>query len=290
MLEDLALQYYSEVSEDGMRLIGYGLAILGAVIGGLTYRSTTEIRRAHYFALSGLIFLCVAVVMFGGMALIVQALVGGYFWVVVAAEMLATVAGGFFFARIAADRSRDAYGHGRMAALAFIPLANFWLLLTPSKTENSANRAPTIPLLTGGLGVLSGFVLLGAGIGLSAYAQVDGMRRVEEAAAAGVFNEAMLDRTLATMAAELQTPMTVDETTTIVRMEVVGPEMRYVYEVDPPPDFLPADMRFGLIQQNCSYGGLTAVIDAGAIIKHVYLRKDGSEIGVVEVTKDACGR
>jgi hypothetical protein len=290
MLEDLALQYYSEVSEDDMRLIGYGLAILGAVIGGLTYRSTTEIRRAHYFALSGLIFLCVAVVMFGGMALIVQALVGGYFWVIVAAEMLATVAGGFFFARIAADRSRDAYGHGRMAALAFIPLANFWLLLTPSKTENSANRAPMIPLLTGGLGVLSGFVLLGACIGLSAYAQVDGMRRVEEAAAAGVFNEAMLDRTLATMAAELQTPMTVDETTTIVRMEVVGPEMRYVYEVDPPPDFLPADMRFGLIQQNCSYGGLTAVIDAGAIIKHVYLRKDGSEVGVVEVTKDACGR
>jgi hypothetical protein len=289
MLEDLALQY-SEVSEDDMRLIGYGLAILGGVIGGLTYRSTTEIRRAHYFALSGLIFLCVAVVTFGGMAFIVQALVGGYFWVIVAAEMLATVVGGFFFARIAADRSRDAYGHGRMAALAFIPLANFWLLLTPSKTENSANRAPTIPLLTGGFGVLSGFVLLGAGIGLSTYAQVDGMRRVEEAAAAGVFNEAMLDRTLATMAAEMQTPMSVDETTTLARMETVGPEMRYVYEVDPPPDFLPADMRIGLLQQNCAYEGLTGVIDAGANIKHVYLRKDGTEIGVVEVTKEACGR
>ena len=289
MLEDLALQY-SEVSEDDMRLIGYGLAILGGIIGGLTYRSTTEIRRAHYFALSGLIFLCVAVVTFGGMAFIVQALVGGYFWVIVAAEMLATVVGGFFFARIAADRSRDAYGHGRMAALAFIPFANFWLLLTQSKNETSANRAPTIPLLTGGLGVLSGFVLLAAGIFLSVYAQVDGMRRVEEAAAAGVFNEAMLDRTLATMAAELQTPMTVDETTTIVRMEVVGPEMRYVYEVDPPPDFLPADMRIGLLQQNCAYEGLTSVIDAGALIKHVYLRKDGTEIGVVEVTKAACGR
>ena len=124
MLEDLAFQY-SEVSKDDMRLIGYGLVILGAVIGGLTYRSTTEIRRAHYFALSGLIFLCVAVVTSGGMALIVQAFLGGYFWVIVAAEMLATVAGGFFFARIAADRSRDAYGHGRMAALAFIPLAIF---------------------------------------------------------------------------------------------------------------------------------------------------------------------
>ena len=60
MLEDLALQY-SEISEDDMRLIGYGLVILGGVIGGITYRSTTEIKRAHYFALSGLIFLSVAI-------------------------------------------------------------------------------------------------------------------------------------------------------------------------------------------------------------------------------------
>jgi hypothetical protein len=32
------------------------------------------------------------------------------------------------------------------------------------------------------------------------------------------------------------------------------------------------------------------MIDAGAIIKHVCLRKDGINIGVVEVTKEACGR
>jgi uncharacterized membrane protein YhaH (DUF805 family) len=289
MLEDLALQY-SEVSEDDMRLISYGLVILGGIIGGLTYRSTTEIRRAHYFALSGQIFLSIAVVTFGGMAFIVQALAGGFFWVVVAAEMLASVAGGFFVARIAADRSRDAYGHGRAAALAFIPFANFWLLLTPSKNEMSVNRAPAIPLLTGGLGVLSGFVMLGAGISLSAYAQVDGKRRVEEAAAAGIFAEAMLDRTLVTMAAEVQTPLEVDETTTLLRIEAVGRQLRYVYEVDGDAEFLPADMRLGLTQQNCTYEGLTGVIDAGAIVRHVYLRTDGSEIGVVEVTRQVCGR
>ena len=251
MLEDLALQY-SELPEDQMRQLSYGLLILGGIIGGLTYRSVTEIRRAHYFALSGLIFLCVAVVTFGGMAFIVQAFVGGFFWVIVGAEMLASVVGGFFLARIAADRSRDAYGHGRMAALAFIPLANFWLLLTLSKNETSANRAPTIPLLAGGLGVLSGFVLLAAGIGLSSYAQVDGMRRVEEAAAAGVFNVAMLDRTLATMAAEVQMPMAVDETTTMISMQSDSSELRIVYTVDPPIDFLPADVRLGTTQKNCS--------------------------------------
>lgn len=289
MLEDLALQY-SEVPEDGLRLISYGLAILGGIIGGITDRSVAEIRRAHYFALSGLIFLCVALVTFGGITFIVQALVGGFFWVIVAAEMLATIVGGFFIARIAAARSRDAKGHGRMAVLAFIPFANFWLLLTPSENEISATRSPSIPLFTGGLGVLSGFVLLGAGLGLSAYAQVDAMRRVEEASAAGVFNVAMLDRTLAQIAAETPVPTGVDEITTIVRMEAVGSELRITYVVDPPLDFLPASARLATTQQNCSMEGISGLIDAGAVIKHVYMRKDGSEIGAFEVNQQACGR
>lgn len=289
MLEDLALKF-SALPEDQTSQLGYVLVILGGILGGLTYRSVIEIRRAHYFALSGLILLCVSMVTFGGMGFIVQAIAGGYVWAVVASQLLATVLGGFFLARIAANRSRDAYGHGRMAALAFIPFANFWLLLTPSKNETSANRGPTIPLLTGGLGILSGFVLIAAGVGLSAYAQVEGLRRVEEAAVAGIFDVAMLDRNLARMAAELQTPMKVDEATTLLRMEVAGTEMRYVYEVDPPSDFLPADMRIGLLQKNCTFDGIAGVIDAGAVIKHVYLRKDRSEIGVVEVTKEVCGR
>lgn len=289
MLEELALRY-SEVPEDEARLVSYSLTTLGGIIGGITYGSVAAIGRAHYFALSGLIGLCIALVTFGSIAFVVQALISGFFWVIMAAEMLALVIGGFFLARIAADRSRDAYGHGRMAALAFIPFANLWLLLTPSNNDLSANRLPSIPLLTGGLGVLSGFVMLGAGIALSSYAQIEGIRRVEEASSQGAFNVAMLDRTIAAMAAEVQTPATVDEATTLIRMESEGSELRFVYTVNPPPDFLPADMRSGLLQQNCSYDGLIGVIDAGAVIKHVYLRNDGTEIGVVEVKLETCGR
>ncbi|MDO9641357.1 MAG: hypothetical protein Q7J44_22760 [Pseudotabrizicola sp.] len=289
MLEGLALSY-SQLSDGEMRAVGYGLVILGGIVGGVTNRSLAEIRRSPYFALSGLVFLCVSAVSLANMGAIVQAIVGGFFWTLVVVEMLTSLIAGFFFAKIAAARSRDAYGHGRMAALAFIPIANLWLLLTPSKNEASTNRAPTIPLLTGGIGVLSGLVMFGAGSGLSAYAQEDGIRRVEEAATAGVFSEVMLDRNLATMAAEVQTPMVVDETTTLARMEALGTEMRYIYEVDPPPSFLSAEMRIGLMQRNCTYEGFSSVIDAGAVIKHIYLRRDGSEIGVVEVTKATCGR
>lgn len=289
MLEDLALQY-SEIPEDEMRLIGYGLAILGGIIGGLTYRSTKEIRRADYFAASGLIFLCIAAVTFGGAQFIVQAIVGGFFWVVIAAALLATVVGGFFLARIAADRSRDAYGHGRMAALAFIPLANLWLLLTPSKNKATSSHGRAMRLLCSGLSILPGFLLFGLSVSLLNYAEVEGMRRFEEAAAAGDLTVAMLDQILAAMAAEVQPPVKVDETTTVIRVEAVGRELRISYEVDPALDFLATDMRINLLQQNCSDEVLSSAFDAGAVFKHIYLRKDGTEIGVVEVTKAACGR
>ena len=105
MLEDLALQY-SQLPEDQLRAVGYGLVIFGGIIGGLTNRSVTEIRRAPYFALSGLILLSVSAVTFIGMAFIVPALVNGFFWVVIGGEMLASIIGGFFYARIARRESR----------------------------------------------------------------------------------------------------------------------------------------------------------------------------------------
>ena len=287
MIEDLALQY-SQLPEPLLQVISYGLVIFGGIIGGLTNRSEAEIKRALYFALSGLIFFSASAVSLALNAYIVQALAGGFSWIIFGLGMFIAVVSGFFFARIAAARSRDAYGHGRMAVLGFIPFANFWLLLNPTKNEASSNRAPTIPLLSGTIGALCGFVLMVAGKGLSTYADVDGMRRIEEAAASGVFDEAILERTLATMAAEVQTPIVIDETTTLMRIEAIGPELRYVYEVAQRLDFLSADTRIGVLAQNCTYDGLTRVLKAGAIINHVYLRKNGSEIGNIQVTRQAC--
>ncbi len=48
-------------------------------------------------------------------------------------------------------------------------------------------------------------------------------------------------------------------------------------------------MRMGLVQHNCTYEALRPVIEAGATVEHVYQRTDGSEIGVVTVTRDICG-
>ena len=287
-MEELAFQY-ATLSESNPRGVSWVITVIGAVVAAFTTRSASELQRAGYFALSGLFFLLMAVVSMGAITFLVQAIVGGFFWVVVGLEILVTLVFGFFLGRIAMARSRDAYGHGRAAALAFIPLANLWLLFTPSKNEISANRVPTIPLLSGGLGVLSGLVMLTAGVAISAYSGVEAERAIEEATAAGRFNERFLGQTLERMAAELATPMTVDEVTTLVRMEANGHTLRYVYELSSDPDALRISMRTGLVQQNCTYEALRPVIEAGATIEHLYLRTDGTEVGTVAVRREICG-
>ena len=211
---------------------------------------------------------------------------GAYLWVLLAVQLVTLVLVGYFIGIIAMERSRDAYGHGRMAALAFIPVANLWLLATRSKNEVSANRIPTIPLLTDGRGVVSGIVMIVAGVYLSAYAEVEVERRVAEAGTeqqsvllASLIRSQGLEAALQQMAAEVPTPQQVDEITTLQQVEGQGSTFRYIYELSVDRHALSTSMRTSLTQSNCS--GLRPWIEAGATLAHVYLRRDGSEIGTV---------
>jgi hypothetical protein len=185
-----------------------------------------------------------------------------------------------------------------MAFLAFIPFANFWLLFTPSKNVVSANRAPMIPLLSGTLGVLIGFVLLVAGVALATFTQVGLDRMVAKAEnnpvalRAGVdimLRSQGIEETLRQLASEVPTGQRIDEVTILLRVTGDGTTLRYLYEVSTNPDALPISMHTNLVQHNCTYEALHAVIEAGATIEHVYQRTNGSEIGVVAVTRDICG-
>ena len=296
MLEDIAIQYVNQ-SEDSLRLIGYAITVAGAVIAGIFHNSDSELRRAPYFAYSGLLFLIVAasqLVWFGSFT----AMAGGYLWVLLLVDVAVTLAVGYAFCVIAMARSRDAFGHSRMAALAFIPFANFWLLLTRSKNDASANHVPSIPLLTGGVGVLTGFVLLAAGVAVTAFIKVETERMVvaaqDDPAMQKVGMDMMLksgglEATLREVALGVQTPSKVDEVTTIVRVVGDGSVLRYVYEVDSSATSLPDTMRTGLINQNCNFAPLRPLIDAGATLEHLYQKPDGTEIGVVQVNSAACG-
>ncbi len=295
MFEDLAIQYVHQ-TEGSLRLISYGIIIAGALVAAVFQRSTTELRRAPYFAYVGLLFLIATasqIVWFGS----IPAMTGGFLWVFMLVDVVAGLGVGYALAIIAMARSRDAYGHARMAALAFIPIANFWLLLTPSKNEVSANRTPTIPLLTGYLGVLTGFVLLFTSAAMGAFIQVETNRMVAAAANDPAMQRVSIDtmlrgqgleETLHQLAAEVPSHR-IDETTTLLRVSGDGTTLRYVYEVSTNPNALPMSMRMGLVQQNCNFEVIRLVIEAGATIEHLYQRTDGVEIGVVTVTRDICG-
>lgn len=296
MLEEVALQYVNQ-TEDDLKLIGYGLAVAGGVLAGLTHRSTSELRRAPYFAYSGLLFLATAAAQLVWLGSI-PAMSGGYLWAFMLVDVLVGVTVGYGVGVIAMARSRDAYGHGRMAALAFIPLANFWLLLTPSKDDVSANRSPTIPLLTSGLGVLSGSVMLIAGVTLATFIKIEGERMTLAAESDPAMQQMGIDfmirsnglePTLKEIALGAVTPSPVDETTSLVKVEGVGTTLSYTYEVSVDADELPDSMRTGLVAQNCNYMAMRPVIEAGGSLQHVYLRLDGSVIGTVDVNSSICG-
>ena len=176
MLEDLAGQYVNQ-TEDRLRGIFFSITVAGAVAAAIFHKSDAELRRATYFAYSGLLAYIAAaskIVWLG----FIPAMTEGFLRVLMLVDVGVTLGLGYGLAIIAMARSRDAYGHARMAFLAFIPIANLWLLLAPSKSEVSARRWPTIPLLTGSIGVLTGVVLVIAAASLSVFIEAGIARRV----------------------------------------------------------------------------------------------------------------
>ena len=75
-------------------------------------------------------------------------------------------------------------------------------------------------------------------VGITGYSQMEVERMIENATSEGVFERVILDRVLKEMAAEVATPMIVDDITTLLRMEADGDTIRYVYEISSDPETL----------------------------------------------------
>jgi hypothetical protein len=295
MIENIAIQYFFQ-TQYNLWLISFGIIIVGAIASGIFHNSSVELRRVPYFFYTGLLLFIAATSQLVWLGFI-PAFKGGFLWVFMLSDVIVGLTVGYAFGIIAMARSRDAYGHARMAPLVFIPVASFWLLLTSSKNKKSANRGLTIRLLTGAFGVLAGFVLIGASGGVRAYIQAETARmeaRIEDDPAMQrtaidmMLRSQGIEETLLQLASEVPS-LRVDETTNLLRAVGDGTILRYVYEVSTNVGVLPLSMRTGLVQQNCTYDLLRPLIEAGAIIEHIYKRTDGSEIGVVTVTRDDCG-
>ena len=296
MIEDLSIQFLNQ-GEGALFGVSLVLVVVGAIIAVIVPRSKAEISRAPYFVYSALIYFALQAVQIIWFQ-VVAAMAGGYLWMLMMISLVSLIANGYFLCRIAMARSRDAYGHGRMAFLAFIPFANFWLLLTPSKKAISANRAPAIPLLSGGLGVLTGFVLLAAGMSVGVYIGVQSRMMETQTQIEPVSEHAWVDSmirsngledTLRLMAAEAQTPITVDEVTTIARIEADWTQLRRTYIVDLEGMVMTEEFRSRIVNNICAYPAFEPILRANGSFREVYVERDGHEVGAVMVTREECG-
>ena len=298
MLEELAIQYLS-MSENTMGLIGYGLAVVGAIIAAIFVRSKVEIAREAYFAYSTLILFLVSSVQ-AVWLLSIPATEGDYLWVLMAVSFAASIASGYFLCRLAKARSRDAYGNASSAFLAFIPILNFWLLFTRSKDEASTNRTPTIPLVSGGLGFVTGFVLLVATVGVNVYIDkqvrtIGNQTQIKPTPAAikaGIeilLRSKGLEETLRFVAANAKTPITVDEVTMLARIVADGKQLRRTYLIDLERFQITEKFRDRIHDNICKWPAFQTILRAGGSIREVFVGRSLREIGAVMVTRDVCG-
>ena len=297
MLEDLPVKFVVEAG-DSFGLVGYGLFVAGAIVAAINVRSEAEIARASYFAYTAITVFAVSAVQIVWL-LTAQAMTGGYLSLIVAVWFAAYVVGGYFFCGFAMARSRDAYGHPRMGFLAFIPIANFWLLLTSSKNKMSANRAPTIPLLSGGLGVLTGLVVMAATAGLNVYLEAQA-RTMEPAADVDPSSQLTsieqlirtegLEGALRVMAAkaEADTPISIDDVTVLSRVEAHGIMLRRTYSVDLVETEITEEFRSMVRETVCDWPPFQALFRAGGAVQEIYVETTGRDIGGLTITQAEC--
>lgn len=291
----MAIAYVGQ-GEDNIKGIAYLLIVVGAIIAGIVTRSNAEMGRAHYFAYGMLILFLSSFVELVWL-FSVPAIIGGYLWVFVALSFLAYLVSGFFGCRAAIARSRDAFGHGRRAFLAFIPIASLWLLFKESQQPASPNKMPTIAIFSGGLGVVTGFVLLAATVWVTVFLQEQAQAMSQQQAQnnpdaerAGVdllIGSKGLEGALRAMAAAANTPIKVDEITSISKIEAIGMQLQRTYTVDGENMAMPETLRSRHREQICA-SSFVSIFRAGGSLREVYVEKSGREIGEVMVTAKDC--
>ena len=161
--ENLAMGYL----EFGQDIEQYNLLIMyaAALCIGMVKKVEHRMQRGTYF------LNCALIIAAGSLSqvmwfLTASAIADNYLSVLVAADILVWIVSAYALIIVTKARSNDAYGHARYAALGFIPIANLWLLFTPSKDDFNV-KLPA--LLTGGAAVILGLVISvgGRGFGIA---------------------------------------------------------------------------------------------------------------------------
>lgn len=127
-----------------------------ALLFGFLFSVNLRIQRATYFLYVSFIALCTVLSQFIWY-FAYEAIANGYLHIISVLDIAVWAVSAYSAVVVTKARSNDAFGHSRLALLGFIPIANFWLLFTPSKDDNF-NKQPWF--LSGFAAVIIGLPLI----------------------------------------------------------------------------------------------------------------------------------
>lgn len=183
-LEYIALKYSIFAENWGYNVL---IIVLAALLFGYFKKVDDRMQRGTYFLNAAIVVffsaICQALWIFS-----IEALAGGYLIVLVLLDVIVWVTVGYWFMFITKARSNDAYGHPRYAALGFIPIANLWLLFTPSKDKQTYSNPA---YLSGVTAVVIGLVITGVSRGVTTAVE----RSIQEQIAIAAETDRSLDLT-----------------------------------------------------------------------------------------------
>ena len=159
-LENFAFGYV--VFAEDVEAYNILIILVAALCIGMVKTVDYRMQRGTYFLNTALIIFATSLTQLMWF-LAAPATANGFLSVLVLLDIAVWIISAYALVVITKARSNDAYGHARYAALGFIPIANLWLLFTPSKDEFTLKLSP---FLTGGAAVALGLVLSIAGRGI----------------------------------------------------------------------------------------------------------------------------
>ncbi|MEO4044418.1 hypothetical protein AAFN47_22690 [Hoeflea sp. CAU 1731] len=227
------------------------------------------------------------------------AMSGGFLWLLYFVQFISFFIYGFLLAVLAMARSRDIFGHGYGAILAFIPLAGFYLVFARGQDLFSERKIMAPRLFSGSMGVVIGLVSGVIGVTLINSLPERVQRINEDRFSTPDKLEQRLDialltygltRTLGLVAKGVDVPANFEDARILIRVEIKSDTLLYIYSVVSDDGASVEQWRRVLTQGNCNNGLLRQLFEAGATIEHVFLsRSDGYEDGRVTIDREICG-
>lgn len=296
MLEDLAIKLVDSGASTlrlttlAATLIGFGGALL------FNRRSPTELERIPYFALLLLLLILHLAVIFS-FVLSINAAANGLLTALVAANLISLVVIGYFVGHLSLARSRNAFGTGKYAFLAPIPILNLILLLHSPKSEENSNHLAVNRRLRGAAGSILGIVLLAAySVGLvainnGASGRVAMRITTPENATAFLLESRGVEGTLKKMMRQANPtlPEQVDDVMRLAHLSAKGKRLQRTYVITLDNVTLTEEFARETKKVVCSVKGLVLLMRHGAVIEEVYKNRHGNLLGRFPVTHKACG-